>query len=88
METAKDEEGKDKIVWDFVKPGSEWARIDKDNNLVHLDMDLCAQGHANAYTALAIGVWNAAIEAAANNFELEDGYYYDEVRDSILRNKK
>jgi hypothetical protein len=63
METVKDEEGNDKVVWDFVKPGSEWARIDKDNNLVHLDMDLCAQGPANAYTALAIGVWNAAVKA-------------------------
>jgi hypothetical protein len=63
METAKDEEGNDKVVWDFVKPGSEWARIDKDNNLVHLDMDLCAQGPANAYTALALGVWNAAVKA-------------------------
>jgi hypothetical protein len=50
-------------VWKFAKPGSEWARIDKDNNLVHLDMDLCAQGPANAYTALAIGVWNAAVKA-------------------------
>jgi hypothetical protein len=32
--------------------------------------------------------WNAAIEAAADNFELEDGHYYDEVRESILKNKK
>jgi hypothetical protein len=32
--------------------------------------------------------WNAAIEAAAGNFEIEDGHYYDEVRESILRNKK
>ena len=63
MKTVKDEEGNDKVVWKFAKPGSEWARIDKDNNLVHLDMDLCAQGPANAYTALAIGVWNAAVKA-------------------------
>jgi hypothetical protein len=63
METVKDEEGKDKIVWSQVEPRTEWARLDKDNNLVHLDMDLCAQGPANAYTALAIGVWNAAVKA-------------------------
>ena len=63
METVKDEEGNDKVVWDHVKPGSEWARVDKDLNLVHLDMDLCAQGPANVYTALAIGVWNAAVKA-------------------------
>ena len=58
METAKD-----KIVWSSVESRTEWARLDKDNNLVHLDMDLCAQGPANAYTALAIGVWNAAVKA-------------------------
>ena len=63
METVKDEEGKDKIVWSEVEPRTEWARLDKDNNLVHLDMDLCAQGPANVYTALAIGVWNAAVKA-------------------------
>jgi hypothetical protein len=67
---------------------TNWATVDRDNKLVHLDMDLCAEGPANVYTALAIGVWNAAIEAAANNFEIEDGYYYDEVKESILRNKK
>jgi hypothetical protein len=69
METVKDEEGNDKVVWDYVKPGSEWARVDKDLNLVHLDMDLCAQGPANVYTALAIGVWNAAIEEAAKQVD-------------------
>ena len=63
METVKDEEGKDKIVWSQVEPRTEWARLDKDNNLVHLDMDLCAQGPANVYTALALGVWNAAVKA-------------------------
>ena len=62
METVKDEEGNDKVVWDYAEPGSEWARVDKDLNLVHLDMDLCAQGPANVYTALAIGVWNAAVK--------------------------
>jgi hypothetical protein len=63
METVKDEEGNDKVVWDYAEPGSEWARVDKDLNLVHLDMDLCAQSTANVYTALAIGVWNAAVKA-------------------------
>jgi hypothetical protein len=63
METVKDEEGNDKVVWDYAEPGSEWARVDKDLNLVHLDMDLCAQSPANVYTALAIGVWNAAVKA-------------------------
>ena len=48
METVKDEEGKDKIVWSSLESRTEWARLDKDNNLVHLDMDLCAQGPANA----------------------------------------
>jgi hypothetical protein len=51
------------IKMETVKPVSEWARIDKDLNLVHLDMDLCAQSTANVYTALAIGVWNAAVKA-------------------------
>jgi hypothetical protein len=63
METVKDEEGSDKIVWREVEPRTDWARLDKDLNLVHLDMDLCAQGPANVYTALAIGVWNAAVKA-------------------------
>ena len=63
METVKDEEGNDKVVWDYAEPGSEWARVDKDLNLVHLDMDLCAQSPANVYTALALGIWNAATKA-------------------------
>jgi hypothetical protein len=41
---------------------TEWARIDKDMNVVHLDMDLCAKGPHNAYTALAMAIWNKAIE--------------------------
>jgi len=93
METVKDEEGKDKIVWSEVEPRTEWARLDKDNNLVHLDMDLCAQGPANAYTALAIGVWNAAVkaerEACAKVVEALDGcaQYFPHVPD-IIRNRK
>lgn len=41
---------------------TEWARIDKDMNVVHLDMELCAKGPHNAYTALAMAIWNKAIE--------------------------
>jgi hypothetical protein len=85
METAKDEEGKDKIVWSEVEPRTEWARLDKDNNLVHLDMDLCAQGPANAYTALAIGVWNAALNEAARYAASEGN---DLLADSISELKK
>jgi hypothetical protein len=103
MEKIKDEDGNDKVVWDYsapiigpytVKPDpsmnlgigkhtdaygdeyalrftqpTEWARIDKNLKLVHLDMDLCAKGPANAYTALAVGIWNAAIEAAAKQVD-------------------
>jgi hypothetical protein len=65
----------------YATNNTEWARIDKDLNLVHLDMDLCAKGPANAYTALAIGVWNAAIEAAAQAA-------YPDQRDTIRRLKK
>jgi hypothetical protein len=109
METIKDENGNDKVVWQYVdnEPqvvmwsgppttdwiayghgNTEWARLDKDLKLVHLDMDLCAKGPANAYTALAVGIWNAALEKAADDFDLGDDYYYDEVRESILRLKK
>lgn len=39
-------------------------------------------------SALEVKTWNAAIEAAAEGFELDDGHYYDQVRESILRLKK
>jgi hypothetical protein len=42
--------------------GKEWARIDKGMNVIHLDMELCAKGPHNAYTALAMAIWNKAIE--------------------------
>jgi hypothetical protein len=93
METVKDKEGNDKVVWDYAEPGSEWARVDKDLNLVHLDMDLCAQSPANVYTALAIGVWNATTkaerEACAKVVEALDGcaQYFPHVPD-IIRNRK
>jgi len=46
----------------FTPPGKEWARIDKDMNVTHLDMELCAKGPHNAYTALAMAIWDKAIE--------------------------
>lgn len=64
---------------------TEWARIDKDLNLVHLDMDLCAKGPANAYTALAVGIWNAALEEAARYAAGEGN---DTLADSIKELKK
>jgi hypothetical protein len=67
-------DGKEVIEWEgidltqttttytFTPPGKEWARIDKDMNVTHLDMELCAQGPQNVYTALAMAIWNKAIE--------------------------
>lgn len=86
-------DGKEVIEWEevkFVYPSNpdEWARVDKDMNVTHLDMDLCAKGPQNVYTALAIAIWNKAIEHAADNFEVEDSHYYDAVRETILRWKK
>jgi hypothetical protein len=70
---------------------TEWARIDKDLKLVHLDMDLCAKGPANAYTALAVGIWNAALEYAAQTAEEPYELTNPEackIADSIRRLKK
>ena len=53
------------ITWGHSNTSEIWARVDKDGNVTHLDMELCAKGPHNAYTALAIGVWNAALEEAA-----------------------
>jgi hypothetical protein len=44
----------------FRQSATEWARVDKDLNVTHLDMDLCRNGEQNEYTALAIAIWNAA----------------------------
>ncbi len=60
--------------------GKEWARIDKDMNVVHLDMELCAKGPHNAYTALAMAIWNKAIEEAAKYAASEGN---DVLADSI-----
>jgi hypothetical protein len=45
----------------FAHPTTEWARVDKDLNVTHIDMDLCAKGPQNVYTALALAIWNKAI---------------------------
>jgi hypothetical protein len=56
---------------------NQWALIDADLKLTHLDMDLCAKGPANVYTALGIGVWNAAIDAAWQAAQPDDSYQDD-----------
>ena len=53
------------ISFDRSNQSDMWARINKDMNVVHLDMELCAKGPHNAYTALAMAIWNKAIEEAA-----------------------
>ena len=73
------------IEYTFTPPATEWARIDKDMNVVHLDMELCAKGPHNAYTALAIGVWNAALEEAARYAAGECG---GAIEDAIRELKK
>ena len=45
----------------FAHPTTEWARVDKDLNVTHLDMELCAKGPQNVYTALALAIWDKAI---------------------------
>ena len=45
----------------FAHSTIEWARVDKDLNVTHLDMELCAKGPQNVYTALALAIWNKAI---------------------------
>ena len=75
----------EQVEYTFTPPGKEWARIDKDMNVVHLDMELCAKGPHNAYTALAIGVWNAALEEAAKYAAGECG---GAIEDAIRELKK
>jgi hypothetical protein len=55
-------DGNEPIEYTFTSPATEWARVDKDMNVTHLDMELCAKGPHNAYTALAMAIWNKAIE--------------------------
>ncbi len=46
------------------------------------------ESQADNIVRFANAIWNAAIEKAATEFECDDSYYYDEIRDSILRLKK
>jgi hypothetical protein len=73
------------VAFSFTAPATEWARVDKDLNVTHLDMELCAKGPQNAYTALAIAIWNKAIEESAKYAE-SDGD--DVLADSIRGLKK
>ena len=69
----------------YVQGNTAWAKIDKNLKLVHLDMDVCAKSQANVYTALAIGVWNVALEEAA---KYAAGEGNDLLADSIRELKK
>lgn len=68
-------DGKEVIEWEPVnttyhaKPATEWARVDKDLNVTHLDMELCRKGPQNEYTALAIAIWDAATKAAQKEWQ-------------------
>jgi hypothetical protein len=82
---TQDENGNPVIAWKEVTQPTEWARIDKDGNVTHLDMDLCAKGPHNAYTALALAIWNAALEEAVK-YAVGEGN--DTLADSIRELKK
>ena len=66
----------------FAHSTTEWARVDKDLNVTHLNMELCAKGPQNVYTALALAIWNKAIaqerEACAKVVEDYCGAWDDE----------
>ena len=64
----------------FAHPTIEWARVDKDLNVTHIDMELCAKGPQNVYTALALAIWNKAIEEATKYAASEGN---DVLADSI-----
>ena len=76
---------KDSVAFIYTNQPTEWARIDKDGNVTHLDMDLCAKGPHNAYTALALAIWNAALEEAVK-YAVGEGN--DTLADSIRELKK
>ena len=67
-------------AYSFAHPTTEWARVDKDLNVTHLDIDLCAKGPQNVYTTLALAIWNKAIEEAAKYAASEGN---DVLADSI-----
>ena len=73
------------ITWARTNTAEIWAQVDKDGNVTHLDMDLCAKGPHNVYTALALAIWNKAIEEAAK-YAVGDGD--DVLADSIRELKK
>jgi hypothetical protein len=68
------------ISFGWSNQSDMWAHIDKDMNVTHLDMELCAKGPHNAYTALAMAIWNKAIEEAAKYAASEGN---DVLADSI-----
>lgn len=72
----------------FHQSGDVWAKVDSDLTVSHLDMDLCAKGPQNAYTALALAAWNKALETAASEVFCDDPFYDDEIHTAILRLKK
>lgn len=76
---------KDGVAFIYSNQPTEWARIDKEGNVTHLDMDLCAKGPPNAYTALALAIWNAALEEAV---KYAAGEGNDTLADSIRELKK
>lgn len=73
------------ITWVNSNTADIWACVDKDMNVTHLDMDVCAKGRLDAYTALALAIWNAALEEAAKYAE---GDGDDVLADSIRELKK
>ena len=67
----------------FAHSTTEWARVDKDLNVTHLDMELCAKGPKNVYTALAMAIWNKAVqeerEAIAKSLDKQADLACDEI---------
>ena len=61
--------GEIKMTKVFRQSATEWARVDKDLNVTHLDMDLCREGPQNEFTALAIAIWDAATKAAQKEWQ-------------------
>jgi len=73
------------ITWVHSNTADIWARVDKDLNVTHLDLDLCFKGPDNEYTALAKSIWNRAIQEAAKYASSEGN---DTLADSIRELKK
>lgn len=62
----------------FKTDPTMWARVDKDNKVTFLDMDVCAKG-TDPYSALAVAVWNAAIDAALE--KCSNGYNAHSIKE-------